>query len=277
MSFLNSIGSSKRKRGRKTVLCGPGGVGKTTAASKWPKPVLLATEDGASDLEIPAFFGGRPAKDYHELMGPIMEMGNNQSQLDFETLIIDSADWAELIFQQHVASLKNVESLADIENDFGKSEGKADSLFMSMLASLDHLREAKGIHVVMTCHSGVFRFQDPQGSSYDIVGPKLHTTSKGGGAGPALYEWADELFFIKQPVHRIEQNEGFSKKNNRKIAIADGEPMVFTRPEPALRAKCRLPNVPPTFSRDEITNYIAMIDGNIAGDIVNGSSKPTAA
>lgn len=263
MSFLGSIASSQRKRGRKTVLCGTGGVGKTTAASKWPKPVLLATEDGASDLAIPAFFGGRPAKDYAELMGPIMEMGNDQTELDFETIIIDSADWAETIFQKHVAATKGVESLADLENDFGKSEGKADSLFLSMLNALDHLREKKGMHVVIICHSGVVTFKDPQGSSYDIEGPKLHTTSKGAGAGPALYEWTDELFFIKQPVHRVEQNEGFSKKNNRKIAIADGEPVVITQPQPALRAKCRLHGVPAVFSRDDIGNYISMISGDL--------------
>lgn len=277
MSFLGSIASSKRKRGRKTVLCGTGGVGKTTAASKWPKPVLLATEDGASDLAIPAFFGGRPAKDYQELMGPIMELGSPDVDADFQTLIIDSADWAETIFRNHVASSKQVESIADLENDFGKADQKADSFFMSMLSALDHLREAKSMHVVIICHSGIVKFQDPQGASYDIEGPKLHTTSKGGGAGPALYEWADELFFIKQPVHKIEQNEGFSKKNNRKIAVADGDPIVFTRPEPALRAKCRMPGVPATFSRDDIVNYIAMIDGNINGDIVDGSSKVAVA
>lgn len=281
MSFLSSIGSSQRKRGRKTVLCGTGGVGKTTAAAKWPKPVLLATEDGASDLAIPAFFGGRAAKNYEELMGPIMELGNPMAEFDFQTIIIDSADWAEAILQKHVAATKKVESLADLENDFGKSEGKADSLFMTLLASLDHLRETKGMHVVIVCHSGVVTFKDPQGASYDIEGPKLHTTSKGGGAGPALYEWADELFFIKQPVHRIEQNEGFSKKNTRKVAVADGEPMVFTQPQPALRAKCRLPGVPPAFSRDDIVNYVAMISGeklgNIDGDIVNGSSKGSVA
>lgn len=274
MSFLSSVQSSKRKRGRKTVLCGTGGVGKTTAASKWPNPVLLATEDGASDLEIPAFFGGRPAKDYQELMGPIMELGNDQVEPAFRTFILDSADWAETIFKQHVAKTKGVESLTDLENDFGKSDGKADDLFLVMLNSLDYLREARGMHIVIVCHSGIVKFQDPQGASYDIEGPKLHTTSKGAGAGPALYEWADELFFIKQPVHKIEQNEGFSKKNNRKVAVADGDPLVFTRPEPALRAKCRLPGVPATFSRDDIVNYIAMIDGNISGDINDGSSKP---
>jgi hypothetical protein len=272
MSFLSSIGSSKRKRGRKTVLCGTGGVGKTTAASKWPKPVLLATEDGASDLAIPAFFGGRPAKDYNELMGPIMEMGNDQSELDFQTLIIDSADWAELIFQDHIAGQSNVDSVADI--DFGKGHNQADHLFDSMLRSLDHLRE-KGMHIVMTCHAGAFKFEDPSGASFDVIGPKLHTNKKGEGAGAILFEWADEFFFIRQPIHRIEQKEGFG--NKRVIPVADGDPMVFTRPEPALRAKCRLPNVPPTFSRDEITNYIAMIDGNISGDIVDGSSKMTAA
>lgn len=277
MSFLSSIGSSKRKRGRKTVLCGTGGVGKTTAASKWPNPVLLATEDGASDLAIPAFFAGRAVKDYQELMGPIMELGNDQVAPKFQTIIIDSADWAETIFQKHVAGIKGVESLSDLENDFGRSEGKADSLFTSMLNALDHLRENKGMHVVIICHSGIVKFQDPQGASYDIEGPKLHTTSKGCGAGPALYEWADELFFIKQPVHKVEQNEGFSKKNTRKIAIADGEPMIFTRPEPALRAKCRMHGVPPVFSRDDIVNYVAMIEGNISGDIKDGSSKVTAA
>ena len=273
MSFLQSVASSKRKRGRKTVLCGTGGVGKTTAASKWPKPVLLATEDGASDLSIPAFFGGRPAKDYTELMGPIMELGHPDTEPAFETIIIDSADWAELIFQQHVAASASVDSVADI--DFGKGHNQADHLFDSMLRALDCLRETKGMHVVLTCHAGAFKFEDPSGASFDIIGPKLHTNKKGEGAGSILFEWADEFFFIRQPIHRIEQKEGFG--NKRVIPVADGEPMVFTRPEPALRAKCRLPGVPATFSRDDIGNYVAMIDGNVAGDIVDGSSKPKVA
>lgn len=272
MSFLSSIRSSKRRRGRKTVLCGTGGVGKTTAASKWPNPVLLATEDGASDLEIPAFFGGRPAKDYQELMGPIMELGNDQAEPTFDTIIIDSADWAELIFQKQVASTANVDSVAEI--DFGKGHNQADHLFDSMLRSLDHLREAKGMHVVLTCHAGAFKFEDPSGASFDVIGPKLHTNKKGEGAGSILFEWADEFFFIRQPIHRIEHKEGFG--NKRVVPVADGEPLIFTKPEPALRAKCRMPNVPATFTRDEITNYIAMIDGNVNGDVVDGSSKKSA-
>lgn len=270
MSFLSSIATSKRHRGRKTVLCGTGGVGKTTAASKWPKPVLLATEDGASDLAIPAFFGGRAAKNYQELMGPIMEMGSSGCEMDFKTLIIDSVDWAELIFQQTIAAKEKVDSVADI--DYGKGHNQADNLFDSMLRSLDHLRESKGMHIVLTCHAGAFKFEDPSGASYDIIGPKLHTNKKGEGAGSVLFEWADEFFFIRQPIHRIEQKEGFG--NKRVIPVADGEPMIFTRPEPALRAKCRMPNVPATFSRDDIANYIAMIDGNLNGDINDGSSKP---
>lgn len=273
MSFLGSIASSKRKRGRKTVLCGTGGVGKTTAASKWPKPVLLATEDGASDLSIPAFFGGRPAKDYQELMGPVMELGNDQVESPFQTIIIDSADWAELIFQQTVAGKNNVDSVADIE--FGKGHNQADHLFDTFLRALDHLREAKGMHIVMTCHAGSFKFEDPSGASYDITGPKLHTNKKGEGAGALLFEWSDEFFFIRQPIHRVDQKEGFG--NKRTIPVADGDPMFFTRPEPALRAKCRLPNVPASFGRDDIVHYIAAIDGNLTGDIVDGSSKPAAA
>lgn len=298
MSFLNSIASSKRKRGRRTVLCGTGGVGKTTAASKWPKPILLATEDGASDLDIPAFFNGRPAKDYSELMGPIMELGGPQAEFDFKTLIIDSADWAEKIFQAHVAKSNNVESLADIKDDFGKSTNKADDLFASMLKALDHLAEAKGMHIVVTCHAGSFKFEDPSGSSYDITGAKLHTNKKGEGAGATFFEWADEFFFLRQPVHRVQENEGFNKK--RTVAVADGSPMFFTSPEPAMRAKCRMPDIPPSFARDHIIHYIAKLDGasekpapksdppakaesvespkkgNIEGEIVNGSSKQPA-
>ena len=50
---LESLVSSKLFSPQKVVVYGVPGVGKTTFAATWPKPILLRTEDGAGALVIP--------------------------------------------------------------------------------------------------------------------------------------------------------------------------------------------------------------------------------
>ena len=54
MSYLDAVKKSDGTHKRRTVLYGAAGVGKTTWASKWPNPVLIPTEDGFRDVDVPA-------------------------------------------------------------------------------------------------------------------------------------------------------------------------------------------------------------------------------
>lgn len=95
---LGSVVSSKGFPPQKVVIYGVPGVGKTTFAATWPKPILLRTEDGASALDVPTF--PKVASSISDLRDACNAL--LQEQHDFKTLILDSLDWTEPIVWRDV-------------------------------------------------------------------------------------------------------------------------------------------------------------------------------
>ena len=54
MSFLNSIKRNKAKTER-VIIYGESGLGKTTFATSAPNPIVIQTEDGLGEIDVPCF------------------------------------------------------------------------------------------------------------------------------------------------------------------------------------------------------------------------------
>lgn len=174
--------SGKIKRAKKVIIYGPEGIGKSTFASWFPKPLVIDVERSADELEVDKI--DCRDKTYNEICDLIGEHG-----FDYQTIIIDTFDWFEEKIIEHVC--KEGGDKKSIE-DFGYGKG---FIFLAeetqkLLARFEKFID-EGIHVVFVCHSEIKKYEQPdQEGSYDRFQLKLSKH-----VSPLIREWANMVLF----------------------------------------------------------------------------------
>jgi hypothetical protein len=224
--FLSRITTGKRKRPRLTTLYGVHGIGKTTWASKWPKPLFITWEDGCADLDVAAF----QPRDLADGWGILAELGSPEFDGDYSTVVIDSADWLEAEIQRNVVERRGKKSLDDF--DFGKGYHEAAEVFSKLLRMLGAVRDG-GMHVVVLAHCEVKGHSPPGQDSYDRYAPKLHKETSA-----MLQEWSDEVLFAGYETFVRKEDLGFKKE--RGVAVGGTNRVLHCQESAGYLAKNRL-------------------------------------
>jgi len=208
----------KQTRPQRVVIYGVESVGKTTFAAQFPNPLFLDIEGGTAHLNTDRC----EINSWSELNGALKEVAAS----DYQTVIIDSADWAErLCVEDLLASTKK----ASIEDyGYGKGWVMVAERMSRMLTALDSLI-ANGKHVVLLAHSKVQRVEPPDlMTAYDRYELKMSKQSS-----PLVKEWADELWFFRFKTKVVESENGKAKGTGGKQRI------ILTTHSAAYDAKTR--------------------------------------
>ena len=208
-------------RPQKAIIYGPEGVGKSTLASQFPKPVFLDTESGTCHLDVARF---PDVKTWEDITNAVAQLATGTHE--FKTLIIDTGDHAERRLAEHICRKANKDSIEDF--GYGKGYVILAEEFAKFLASLDPLIR-HGMHIVFLAHSTVRKFESPdQAGSYDRYELKLSKQ-----VGPLLKEWADLILFANY-VTKVAENE-----SGKKRGVGGRERTLFTTHAAAFDAKNR--------------------------------------
>lgn len=213
-------------RAQKTVLYGPEGIGKSTLASCFPNPLFLDMEGGTAQLNVRRI--AKPST-VDELIAIIDEIAVTPSLCG--SLIIDTADWMEMLCIEDIC--KTYKKPGIEEFGFGKGYVYLGETFARVLAALDKVIAA-GIHVVITAHAKMRKFEQPdEMGAYDRWEMKLtkHTA-------PLLKEWADLLLFCNYQTFVV-------TAENKSTKAQGGKRVMYTSHHPCWDAKNRhsLPEV----------------------------------
>ena len=181
--MLNII-EGKEKRPLKIVIYGPEGIGKSSLASKMPFPLFIDTEGSTSSLDVRRI---KCSKSWSELIDIIKEVQKLPSIC--KTLVIDTADWAEMLCTTAVCEKYRKSSISEFPYGYGYVYLQDE--FSRLLNLLDSLIEV-GINVVVTAHAKPRKFELPEEQgSFDRYEMKLSKQ-----VCPLLKEWCDCLFFF---------------------------------------------------------------------------------
>ena len=202
------------------VFFGVEGIGKSTIASKMPNPLFLDTEGGTVRLNVRRI----RIKTWEDLLAAIKYVSENPGLC--KTLVIDTADWAELQCIQYVCNKNRVSSIEAIP--FGKGYTFIADEFSSLLKQLSALRD-QGIHIVVIAHAKPRKFELPEeiGGQYDRYEMKLSKQ-----VAPLLKEWCDALFFCNYKTYVV------TTESNTKKATG-GKRVMYTSHNPCWDAKNR--------------------------------------
>lgn len=201
--------SGKIKKPQKVIIYGPEGIGKSTFASKFPSPVFIDTEGSTKEMDVDRF--EKPLS-WSEFGSIVKEFINDHGS--YKTLVIDTADWAEMLCTQYVCAKYQKKGIEDF--GYGKGYVYVQEEFGKLLNFLDQFIDA-GLNVVITAHAKMRKFEQPDESgAYDRWELKL---SK--GVAPLLKEWADMVLFANYKTYIV-------KDDNDKVKAKGGQRVMYT-------------------------------------------------
>lgn len=188
----------------KVVVYGPEGIGKSTFASMFPRPVFIDTEGSTAHMDVTR----TPApRSWVELQGQIRYFIDNPHELG--TLILDTADWAEKLCIEHICSVKQIGGIEDL--GYGKGYTYVMEEYGRSLNLLEQLKD-RGVHVVMTAHAKLRNVEQPdEMGSYDRWEMKLTKQTS-----PLVKEWADMILFANYKTFIVNvDGKGAQKGKNK--------------------------------------------------------------
>ena len=194
----------------RTTLYGTEGIGKTTLAAQWPNPVILDTEDGTRQIDCARV----RCPDWITLHGALVELGGDPQ--GFETVVVDSVDWAERLIIEAMLKRDDKKSIEDY--GFGKGFVKLAEQFGKLLSLLDGMID-RGVHVVLVGHSVVKRQTPPDmDEGFDRFELKLSKQ-----VGPLVKEWSDLLLFANYRTTLVEGTDGRTRAKGGKERVIHAE------------------------------------------------------
>lgn len=216
-----NITKGKIARAQKVVIYGPEGIGKSSLAARFPDPVIIDTEGGTAHMDVRRI--DKP-QSWEELLAIVKEVAATPGIC--KTLVIDTADWAEQLITTYLCNKYKQNSIESF--GYGKGYTYMAEEFARLLSSCD-LCIAAGIHVVVTAHAKMRKFEQPdEMGAYDRWEMKLSKQT-----APLLKEWCDMLLFCNYQTFVV------TSENDTKKAQG-GKRVIYTSHHPAWDAKTRI-------------------------------------
>ncbi len=216
----------KQSGAKKVCVYGPEGIGKSTFASKFPKPLFIDTEGGTKEIDVERF--EKPTS--WQMISEQINYTKTHPTI-CKTLVIDTIDWAEMLCIEHICAKYQKEGLESF--GYGTGYVYVREEFGRFLNSLEELIE-KGINVVLTAHAQLRKFSQPDEiGEYDRWELKLGKKT-GSQISPLVKEWADMVLFANYKTFAVAAD-----KEGRKFKAQGGKRIMYTQHHPCWDAKNR--------------------------------------
>jgi hypothetical protein len=231
------------------LVYGNEGRGKTTLASKAPKPLALLLERGVpKGVTIDAI---EDCQSYSGVLGALRDLYNDPH--GYQSLVIDTTDALEALLIEQVCTVNGWKSIE--QPAYGKGFVMADTEWQRFIRGITAIRDKHGMTIILTCHAEIVNVNDPRAPSYSSYQPKLHKRGRG-----LVMDACDAVLFISEDLRILTDN------NDRVRASAGPQRYLFCEGTPSFAAKNRfaMPSkiaVPIDFLFDDLAQYWAKNKG----------------
>lgn len=223
MALIDIVESEIKQKPIKMCIYGQHGIGKTTFACMADKPILMQTEEGADYIAVDKL----PLADkFEDIIGYFRLLVEEQH--DYQTLVIDSLDWLELLIHKYVAKTRGKQSIADF--DFGRGYAYSLEQFMKIIAACDILRN-KGMNICFTAHCKSEEFKCPLNGVYNRYSLDVHKS-----IASKINHWCDLVGFAHFDARVISDDAKFGTDHKR---IKGGKRIIGFEDTPSYDAKRR--------------------------------------
>lgn len=199
------------------TICGDSGLGKTSLAATFPKPIVIRAEDGLQAIPAErrpdAFPVLRGEADLWPQLNAVL-----QEDHDYKTLVIDSVTALERFFIQHVidSDSKKPRSINQALGGYGAGLNAVANLHQRVRKACGIINERKGMHIVFVAHADTETIELPDQDPYTRYSLRLGRKS----VAPYVDD-SDVVGFLKLETFTTGDGE-------RKKAISDGSRQLVT-------------------------------------------------
>ena len=207
----------------KVVIYGPEGIGKSTLASRFPRPVFIDTEGSTRHMDVSRT---ESPTSWAMLLEQVEYIRSDPGVCS--TLVIDTADWAEQLCINKICADKKLTGIEDM--GYGKGYVYLAEEFGRLLNILDEI-VSKGVNVVLTAHAMMRKFEQPdEMGAYDRWELKLQKKTSA-----LVKEWSDLLLFANYKTMAVATDD-----KGKKFKAQGGRRVMYTSHHPCWDAKNRL-------------------------------------
>lgn len=224
---LKSLSKPKADRPIIITLFGEGGMGKTTLAAMFPRPVFIRTEDGTASLtgndEVSLFPIARSSQD---VLDQIEALATQEH--DFKTLVVDSiTQLATLIEAEIVAADPKAKSINQAGGGYGAGYNTAADRHRMVREWAGALAYDKGMNVVFIGHADTETLDLPDMDAFGRYTVRLHKKSL-----PHYTDNVDAVCMIR--LKSFVRGDG-----DKKRAVSTGEREIICYPQASSVTKNR--------------------------------------
>ena len=227
-----TLNRGNTQRGKKIIIYGASGMGKTTVSAMAPASVFVSADDGADEILNPLTGEAIPrysVRTYQDIRGVL---GNPAHFKDFKTVVLDTMTQVEELSIPYILETvtKDGKTVRSIEG-YGWGSGYAHIADHNTTVKNDLQRLADtGLNVIVLCQMAPRKETSGEVEEYLKDGPKLvWKPNVKAFSVTEFVEWSDFTFKI-----------GYSNLTvSNKRATASGQRVIFTQPQPTFEAKAR--------------------------------------
>lgn len=178
----------------KLMIYGLSGVGKSTLASQLKNPIFVDIEGGINFLDTPRTPTIISLDEFYEVL---IDLGRNREKYkDYDTIVIDSADWLVRLATEKAAgtTMQNLEAtLNRAGGGYGNGKQMLENEIRTHLLPLLTRLVMKGYGICLIAHADQKKVMDGDGNSLETVVPKIDINTMN-----VFVEWCDFVYYLKK-------------------------------------------------------------------------------
>ena len=254
MSDILAQAGKPKDRAVMVTLCGDSGMGKTSLAATFPKPIFIRAEDGMQAIPVAT----RP--DALPLIASVDQLWEQLNALihdehTYQTIVIDSVTALERLFMAHVLATDatKAKSINQAMGGYGAGTSAIAAMHGRVRKACGIMTEKRGMNAVFIAHADLEAMKLPDQDDYMRYSLRLPSKSL-----PPYVDDVDVVGFLKQQMV-VMGDEG-----ERKMARGSGSRELVCHVSPSSVSKNRYgitQALPVTIGNNPLAKFVPALGG----------------